>query len=354
MPRNSRRTRRRRLLIANLVMLGLIVLAFTAILIWRHCNDKKVTTPTPKPPKTAEVFLWIWQIEEAKEVCGGSLQGIVDKCKENGISGLIVCSNRGGEWFNDRDEFGKLREIADENELIFMGYGRFLAKDPPAEMLRTIEAIQDGADGFIFDMEAEYETPEGAEKASAVVANVKRWCETNAPDVVDMLGYSSFGLPSRHPNFPTEELDELCGFSAPQWYTTSWAKTQGWSLKESQEKIRKEFSEPGNAYAPVLQAYGKNSGYEYVTPDELKAMLKFSGEMEFTTFVSIFRLELMDDEHWQTIREYTGANKRQNKARDRLDSRSRFYYVSILSLRLSRLSFQLVSLRAGIQEFVYL
>jgi hypothetical protein len=305
------------LIIANLTMLGLIVLAFAAIFIWQRYHDKKVPTPAPAPKvtKTAPVFVWIWKIDEAKKVCGGSLQGIVDKCKENGVSGLIVCANRGSEWFNDRNEFGKLREIADKNELVYMGYGRFLAKDPPAEMLRAIEAIQDGADGFIFDMEAEYETPKGTEKADAVVANVKRWCETNAPEVVDLLGYSSFGLPSRHPNFPTEELDELCGFSAPQWYTTSYRKTQGWPLAESMKKIRKEFADPGNTYAPVLQAYGKNSGYEYVTPDELKAMLKFSGEMEFTTFVSVFRLELMDDEHWQTIKEYTGANKRQNKAR---------------------------------------
>lgn len=290
------------------------------------------TVTTPKP----DVFVWIWKIDEAKAVCGGSLQGIVDKCKENGISGLIVCANRGGEWFNDRKEFNRLRQLADKGNLAFFGYGRFLAQDPYAEMLRTIEAIQDGADGFIFDMEVEYETPKGAEKAEAVIANVKRWCESNAPEVVEMLGYSSFGLPSGHPNFPTSTLEESCAFSCPQWYSASWRLSQGWTLEESMAKIRQEFSDPSSLYAPVLQAYGKDSGQESVTPDELRAMLNFSSEMEFTTFVSIFRLELMDEDQWQIIKEFTGADKRQNKARDRLDSRSRLYSIQRRKLKLHK------------------
>ena len=267
------------------------------------------TVTAPKPP----IFVWIWKIDEAKAVCGGSLQGIVDKCKENGVSGLIVCANRGSVWFNDRKEFNRLRQLADKGNLAFFGYGRFLGEDTLAEILRAIEAIQDGADGFIFDMEIEYETKDGADRANAVVANVKRWCEGNAPEIVEMLGYSSFGLPSGHPRFPTATLEESCAFSCPQWYTTSWAKTQGWTLKESMEKIRQEFAEPSSLYSPVLQAYGKNSGQESVSPDELRAMLDFSSEMEFTTFISIFTLELMDEDQWRVIKEFTGTDKRQTK-----------------------------------------
>jgi hypothetical protein len=326
MVQNTKRRRRKRLTIINLVMFGLLLLATGLLYLWKGHMDQKSVVPTQKTAK-AEILVWIWKVEDAKKATGGSLESIVAKCQDNGVAGLIVCSIRGDEWFNDRQEVERLGNLADKAGLAYFTYGRFMAGDVVSEENRAIEAITDNPDGFVFDLESEYKTTKGADKAEALVSNVRRWCESNSPDT--LLSYTSYGIPSLHKTFPWEKMEEfeLC---MPQWYATSMQKSMGWTYTDTLKRIKNEFKNIQMPYAPVIQAYGEDKAEVYVSPDELSAMLKFSNEMEFTTFISIFRLELMDDEHWRVIREYTGAKRQDKKARDRLDSRSLFYFRSIL------------------------
>jgi hypothetical protein len=338
--------------IINLVMVGLLLLAAGLLYIWKGYTDQKSVAPTPKTAK-AEVLVWIWKIDEAKEAAGGSLESIVKKAADNGVAGLIVCSIRGDEWFNDRQEVEKLGTLADNAGLVYFTYGRFMAGDVVEEETRAIEAITDNPDGFIFDLETEYKTPKGANKAEALVSNVRRWCESNSPDT--LLSYTSFGLPSLHKAFPWEKMKDF-EFCMPQWYATSMQKTMNWTQADTLKRIKKEFRDTLMPYAPVIQAYGEDKAEVYVSADELSAMLKFSNEMEFTTFISIFRLELMDDEHWKVIRKYTGAKRQDKKARDRLDSRSLFYSRSILFYFIPKnfIAFLVVSCSTSAREMPFI
>lgn len=296
----QRDVRRKRRLVAVIVI---VLVILTALAVWKLTRPKERQEPL-------NVMVWIYDLDQAERLYGGP-KGVVKKLKDNGAAGLIVCTARDGGWFNDPDMVKELFAIARKNDLKCHPYMRFLAENTLIEETYTGKSASLGADGLIvFNLETEYETGDGAAKAEAVLKAAQDWGAENDPGLT--LAYSSFGLESLHPKFPGKAIRQYCGLVMPKWYTTSWRQSQGWDMEASLDQIRWEYAGRDYPIAPVLQAYGKKSGFEYVPPSDLKRMLDFSSKMDNVKFISVFRMELMDEEHWQVIHKFTEPKPKRN------------------------------------------
>lgn len=293
--RNSRtsRNRRFRLAVAILVFTAILVLALFAL------------SRNKEEPAVGSLGLGVW-IYDLNRAEGGDMAKIVAKARKYRLSHLVVCADRNGRPFNNREKIKKLFNLCCENGIIPVSFESCCGQNPLAELKAACQTVEDGAVFCIFDMEGEYESKDGAEKMEAVLLPFRNWRDQYYPDC--LIGVSTFGLRSYHASFPWEVAFKYCDIILPQYYWSSWEVGKGWDMKKSLALIASDW---GQKYAeredaipiiPTLQAYGQGSGFVPTKPKELEKMLK---KIDSSIGINIFRWELMDQSQWEIVRKFT-------------------------------------------------
>ncbi len=277
---------------------SLIALSIVICLFGFAPKHSKAKPSKPIRPSTG-ISVWIYILEKAE---GGDPSRIVKKAKTNSLSGIIVCTDRFGRTFGSQTKIDRIQKLCGKNGIEFIPYQRCSGANPDAEANRAINRLKKGANVYVFDIEGEYKVKEGPERLIRTLGIVRAWRDKHKKGA--KIYYSSFGLRSRHANFPWEIADSLCDGNMPQWYMASWHKSQGWSKDESIKQILLDLAQSNYKppTMPVLQAYGRGKAGAYSSPQDLEEELKAIRSPEG---ISIFRWELMDEGHWKIIRKFT-------------------------------------------------
>jgi len=297
------RSCRFKIVVMAIVLLTIIALALFCL--WRG-QQKEPWDPNG----SLGVGVWIYDLNQAE---GGDIKAIVAKAKKYRLGHIIVCADRGGRQFNDREKVKELFALCCDAGILPIAYQRCFGNDTEAELNAACQTIEDGAVFYIFDMEGEYEGKDNSEKMEAVLLPFRLWVDKFHSDC--LIGVSTFGLRNYHADFPWEVTFKYCDMIWPQYYWSSWEEGQGWDIKKSLSLIATDW---GEKYAeredaipvvPTLQAYGRDTGFTPTDPKELETMLK---KLDTPLGINIFRWELMDQSHWDVIKRYTEPKPKRN------------------------------------------
>jgi hypothetical protein len=165
-------------------------------------------TPVPAGTGFDGNGMWIWELYRSS---GGNLDAIAARARAAGVTTLFVKSSDGSStWrqFNSR-----LVKAAHARGLKVCGWGYVYGRKPVGEARAARAAMQQGADCFVIDAEAEYEGKYVS--ASTYMAKLRRYAGADYP-----IGLAGFPYVDYHPAFPYSVFFGQGGaqFNLPQMY----------------------------------------------------------------------------------------------------------------------------------------
>lgn len=171
---------------------------------------------------------WIYFMSDATNKLGGNVASVTNEnslmlyYKSQGIRYIIVKAATSSNLFNgtySSPQFtSSLVNIAHANGILIFGYNRSYGQDINAEIGISDYVFNQGADGFIWDAESEWESSSpwigatGPSKAWQLCSTVR----SNWP--TKFLAHSPFAIISLHSSFPYKEFGYWCDAAMPQIY----------------------------------------------------------------------------------------------------------------------------------------
>lgn len=180
---------------------------------------------------------WIYSIADATNRLGGHVSSVTNETslmlfyKSQGVRYLIVKAATSDRLFNGCNgspQFtSALVNLAHANGLLVFGYNRSYGSNILGEISISNYVFNQGADGFVWDAEAEWENTQpwignhGPALAWQLCSNVR----SNWP--TKFLAHAPFPIISHHPSFPYKEFGYWCDAVLPQVYHSGWAGVKG-------------------------------------------------------------------------------------------------------------------------------
>ncbi len=168
---------------------------------------------------------WIYQLHHAVAQCNGNVPSVTDVpslmtyLKNQGMQYIIVKAGTGGALFSvpgySPQFSSSLVDAAHNAGLKIFGYTRSDGLDIPGESAVADWVFNQGADGFVFDAEIEWEShnlPNNTAKAIQLCSMVR----SNWPN--KFLAHAPFPYISVHSTFPYKEFGYYCDAVMPQVY----------------------------------------------------------------------------------------------------------------------------------------
>jgi len=169
---------------------------------------------------------WIYSLSDATNKLGGNIPGVTNEnslmlfYKSQAIRYIIVKAGTSDALFNggsNRPQFtSNLCHSAHANGIFIFGYSRSYGSNLVGEIAIADHVFQQGADGFVWDAESEWESDNswigsnGPAKAWELCSTVR----SNWPN--KFLAHAPFPIISYHPSFPYKEFGFWCDAVMPQ------------------------------------------------------------------------------------------------------------------------------------------
>lgn len=226
--------------------------------------------------------LWIWYtdrelaqshgLSSALVAEGGDLPAIARRARGAGLSHLFVKCGEYGYWLQWEPALDYLKKAG----FRVLGWSYCRGDDPAQEAESAIRAAKAGADGHVFDVEAEFEG-----KARAATELGARVRDALGPDY--FLGYAPLPIIDFHLNLPYLQFNRFCQGVLPQFYWKALGRFGSLDFLFGQwEKWGqrwREAEEPLPQLFPIGQAYGGVDAAEiaaFVTACRERGILGFS------------------------------------------------------------------------------
>jgi alpha-tubulin suppressor-like RCC1 family protein len=171
---------------------------------------------------------WVYSMTDATNRLGGHVSSVTNEnslmlyYKSQGIRYMILKSATSDQLFNGCYSFPQfttnLVNIAHANGILLFAYNRSYGSNVVGEIALADYFFQRGADGFVFDAEAEWESSSswigttGPAKAWQLCSTVR----SNWP--TKFLAHAPFPIISLHNTFPYKEFGYWCDSVMPQIY----------------------------------------------------------------------------------------------------------------------------------------
>ncbi|WP_040549327.1 hypothetical protein [Pedosphaera parvula] len=264
---------------------------------------------------------WIYYMSSNTNMLGGSVSAVTNEVslmkyfKSQGIRYIIVKAASNDQLFNggyDFPQFNRsLCNIAHQEGMLIFGYNRSYGSNIVGEIAIADYVFNQGADGFVFDAEAEWQSNQpwiganGPAKAWQLCSTVRAHWPNK------FLSHSPFPIIGFHNTFPFKEFGYWCDNVMPQiyhlsssnlrksvsaainWTDVNWYNWQN-SLLDSSSVINGQTIYWTNAIKPIVpiqDVYG--SLHHSPHPDK--------DVMEFIDYLTA-------DPNPQTVGGYKGAN----------------------------------------------
>ena len=171
---------------------------------------------------------WIYFLRDATNRLGGNVESVTNVTslmkyyRKTGFDFISVKAGTGGDIFPTAANPQFTRELvhaAHKAGLKIFGYSRSDGKDVPAEVALAATVYELGADGFIIDAEAEWESSRLGDKGPELAVQLCTSIKKRYPN--KFLGHSPMPIISKHSSFPYKEFGLYCDAVLPQAYWTS-------------------------------------------------------------------------------------------------------------------------------------
>ncbi|HUR47217.1 MAG TPA: immunoglobulin domain-containing protein [Candidatus Saccharimonadales bacterium] len=168
---------------------------------------------------------WIYFLGAATNQLGGSVPSVksiptlMSYYKSIGMQFLVVKAGTGSTNFNNNQFNSTLVNAAHAAGLKIFGYTRSFGTDIPGEIALAANVYNLGADGFILDAEAEWESAHLGANGPALAFQLCSGIKSQFP--TKFLGHAPFPIISYHSSFPYKEFGYYCDAVMPQDYWTS-------------------------------------------------------------------------------------------------------------------------------------
>lgn len=216
---------------------------------------------------------WIYYVSDATNQLGGNVTSVTNVAslmayeKSQGINYIIVKAGTGSTNFNgsgSSPQFNSsLVNAAHAAGLKIFGYTRSYGSDVQGEIDLASYCFNVGADGFVIDAEAEWESnrpwigANGPAKAIQLASGIKNLWPTK------FLAHAPMPIISYHSSFPYKEFGYYCDAVMPQIYHYSFDKTPSeaidWTDTEWNNfhaSLTGVWTNAIKPIAPVAQVYG--------------------------------------------------------------------------------------------------
>jgi len=180
---------------------------------------------------------WLYSVADATNKLGGHVTSVTNEnslmlfYKTQGIRYMIVKAATSDQLFRACYSFpqftSNLVNIAHANGILIFGYNRSYGSNVVGEIAIADYVFAQGADGFVFDAEAEWESNQpwigasGPAKAWQLCSTVR----SNWPN--KFLAHAPFPIISFHTSFPYKEFGYWCDTVMPQIYHFSSSSIKG-------------------------------------------------------------------------------------------------------------------------------
>jgi hypothetical protein len=205
-----------------------------------------VATGTPRG-------LWIWKLAKLRP---DYLQALEEKNCQRVY--LKVFDDLHGASFWDFQCSKNIIKAFRDRGISVVGWGYHFDQrtsiDVAEEVAAVGKAMSCGLEGYIFDVEAEIESPAAKKPLEALLTEIRAVMDTK------FVGYSSFGHPGKHPRVPWSLLDSLTDIAFPQIYFEKW--TFGGS-DEQEVQSALAAHEDANLKNPILPVWGSEEDAEH-------------------------------------------------------------------------------------------
>jgi len=175
---------------------------------------------------------WIYSISDATNKLGNHVAAVTNEpslmlfYKSQGIRHVIVKAGTGATLFNGCYGFpqftANLVNIAHANDILIFGYNRSYATNVAGEVAIADFVFSQGADGFVWDAESEWES---ATIGSQGPSLAWQQCSTVRSNWLNkFLAHAPFPIIYLHSSFPYKEFGYWCDAVMPQIYHFSATK----------------------------------------------------------------------------------------------------------------------------------
>ena len=235
-------------------------------------------------PSFAGIGIWIWYLNQAE---GGDLDKIAEKALAHNIDWVAVKASDGPNIWT---QISKAIELQKRGLKVYSwgyNYGEDFEEGP------VVSALNQGVDGHIFDVEAEFahlpgllpkqKAEELLDKVLAVYPQAK-------------LAYAPLPVIDYFPGLPYEVLNKEC-VAMPQFYTKELGTGEDYSIERLVfiwQKWLEKWSEKPLAIYPILQGYGAQ------TPENLQHEVEVC-KQQYGGF-SIWRWDTLTPEMWEVLK----------------------------------------------------
>lgn len=284
-------------------------------------------------PKNLGKGVWIYSMKDATNKLGGHITAVTNinslmaYYKSAGLRYCIIKSATGDKLFGDCTTGGQLTSnlvnIAHTNGIWVFGYNRSSGSNIVGEVAMADYVFNQGADGFVFDAEAEWETGVSQPWITNGPAQAWQLCSTvrsNWP--TKFLAHAPFPIIYLHSTFPYKEFGFWCDAVMPQiyhfsstgikgspsaainWSDVNWATWQNSLYSLAQTNIGGVPVNWTNAIKPITplqDVYGEVIVGGIICESAASVVYPDADVLEFTDYSAA-------DPHAQTAGGYRGIN----------------------------------------------
>ncbi len=181
---------------------------------------------------------WIYSVKDATNRLGGHISSVTNEVslfkyyQSIGVRYVIIkmgtgSTNYGGCYASPHQVTANLCNIARTNGVLVFGYTRSYGSDIVGESALADSCFNNGADGFVFDAEAEWESSRSwiGNNGPTLAWDMCSMVRSNWP--TKFLGHAPFPIISFHSSFPYKEFGYWCDAVMPQVYHLSTAGLKG-------------------------------------------------------------------------------------------------------------------------------
>lgn len=179
------------------------------------------------------------------DFASGGVQGVIETCKATGASGVLVKAADGANKWAQLAQDGPAIKAAG----LILGAWDYVYPSVSAEIqAQDAASALKIADYLVLDAETEYEIVNGAEASTALGAAIR------ALEPTALIGYTSFGAPQDHAQFPYDAFAAWTDFCIPQIYWADFGETPACALNNALiglSHLHKRIFPAGQAYSPA-------------------------------------------------------------------------------------------------------
>jgi hypothetical protein len=286
---------------------------------------------------------WIYFMSSTTNKLGGNVSAVTNEVslmkyfKSQGIRYIIVKAGTSDQLFNGGYNFPQftsdLCDIAHQEGLLIFGYNRSYGQNVPGEIAIVDYVFNQGADGFVYDAEGEWESdqswigPNGPAKAWQLCSTARAHWPNK------FFAYSPLPIISFHNTFPYKEFGYWCDNVMPQiyhfstaslkqsvsaainWTDVNWYNWQN-SLLNSNSIVNGQMIYWTNAIKPIVpiqDVYGPLYSTPYPNKDVMEFIDYLAADPNPQTVggykgVNFFRCDLHGSVQWANINEGTSGD----------------------------------------------